>query len=34
MLNALAATLTEMESTKFDWSNIEGKFPISHPAIF
>lgn len=34
MLNALAATLTEIESTKFDWSNIEGKFPISHPAIF
>lgn len=34
MLNALAATLTDVGNTKFDWSNIEGKFPISHPAIF
>ena len=34
MLNALAATLTDIGNNKFDWSNIEGKFPISHPAIF
>lgn len=34
MLNALAATLTDVGNNKFDWSNIEGKFPISHPAIF
>lgn len=34
MLNALAASLTDIGNNKFDWSNIEGKFPISHPAIF
>lgn len=34
LLNALASTLVEVGSSKFDWSNIEGKFPISHPAIF
>lgn len=34
ILNALAATLLETGSTTFDWSNISGKFPISHPAIF
>lgn len=34
MLNALASTLIEIGNSKFDWSNIEGVFPISHPAIF
>lgn len=34
MLNALASTLLEVGNSKFDWSNIEGVFPISHPAIF
>lgn len=34
MLNALATTLLETSNTEFDWGNIEGKFPISHPAIF
>lgn len=34
MLNALATTILETSKSNFDWSNIEGKFPISHPAIF